>query len=85
MPGPKDPEPGRNPFFGGGYTVVHHAGGVKTSKIDGVQIETYRVGLRDTAENRARFAKITVEVLTLFLRERYQFELVASAKPAASR
>lgn len=85
VPSLNDPQPGRNPFFGGGYTVVHHAGGVKTAKIDGVQIETYRVGLRDTAENRARFAKITVEVLALFLRERYQFELTPSAKSAASR
>jgi hypothetical protein len=58
---------------------------VKTAKIDGVQIETYRAGIRDTAENRARFAKITVEALTLFLRERYQFELAAPAKSAASR
>lgn len=85
VPSPKEPQPGQNPFFAGGYTVVHHAGGVKTAKVDGLQIETYRVGLRDSAENRARFAKITVEALTLFLHERYQFELTAPAKPAASR
>jgi hypothetical protein len=82
VPSPSEPQPGRNPFFGGAYIVLHHARGVNTAKIDGVQIETYRVGIRDTAENRQRFAKITVEALTLFLRERYQFELSAPAKPA---
>jgi hypothetical protein len=85
VPSPKDPQPGKNPFFAGGYIVVHHAGGVKTPKVDGVQIETYRVGIRDTAENRQRFAKIAVDVLTLFLHERYQFELSAPAKPVVPR
>jgi hypothetical protein len=77
VPSPQDPRPDKNPFFSGGYTVVHHTGGKNTPKVDGVQIETYRAGIRDTAANRERFAKITVEALTLFLRERYQFDLAA--------
>lgn len=78
VPSPKDPQPGNHPFFAGGYIVRIHAGG-DTPKVDGLQIETYRAGIRDTAENRARFARITVEALTVFLRERYGFELSAGA------
>ena len=73
VPSPQDPGPGNNTFFDGGYTVRQHAGGA-TPKVDGLQIECHRVGVRDTPENRARFAKITAEVLTLFLQERYGFD-----------
>ena len=76
VPSPSDPGPGNNSFFDGGYTVRQHAGG-DTPKVDGLQIECHRVGVRDTAETRARFAKITAEVLTIFLQERYAFDLTA--------
>jgi hypothetical protein len=76
VPSPQDPGPGNNTFFDGGYTVRQHAGG-DSPKVDGLQIECHRVGVRDTAANRARFAKITAEVLTLFLQERYAFDLTA--------
>lgn len=76
VPSPQDPSPGKNSFFDGGYTVRHHAGG-DTPKVDGLQIECHRVGVRDTPENRARFAKIAAEVLTIFLQERYAFDLTA--------
>ena len=48
-----------------------------TPKVDGLQIETYRIGVRDTSENRARFARLTADVLTPFLREHYAFDLAA--------
>jgi hypothetical protein len=82
VPSPQEPGPGPHPFFAGGYIVRTHAGGSDTPKIDGVQFECYRPGIRDTAENRARFAAATAKVLTVFLRERYQFELQASPRPA---
>ena len=76
VPSPSDPGPGNNTFFDGGYTVRQHAGG-DTPKVDGLQIECHRVGVRDTAENRARFAKIAVDVLSIFLRESYALDLAA--------
>lgn len=75
VPSPQEPGPGPNPFFSGGYIVQRHAAGPATTKVDGVQIEMHRAGVRDTAENRAAFARALVESLTVFLRERYGFEL----------
>jgi N-formylglutamate amidohydrolase len=77
IPSPQEPQPGANPFFAGGYIVRTYAAAPDTPKIDGLQIETYRVGVRDTAENRARFARITADVLAIFLREHYAFDLAA--------
>jgi hypothetical protein len=77
VPSPAEPRPDKNPFFSGGYIVHRHAAAPATTKVDGVQIESPRDGIRDTAANRARFAKITVEVLAIFLHERYRYELPA--------
>ena len=77
IPSPQEPQPGANPFFAGGYIVRTYAAAPDTPKVDGLQIETYRVGVRDTAENRARFARITADVLAIFLREHYAFDLAA--------
>ena len=74
VPGPQEPQPGNNPFFSGGYIVRQHAAAPATTKVDGLQIETYKTGLRDTAENRARFAKVAVDALTVFLQERYGYD-----------
>jgi N-formylglutamate amidohydrolase len=75
-PSPKEPQPGNNPFFAGGYIVRQHAGG-DTPKVDGLQIECPRPGVRDTAEARARFAQITAEVLAVFLKANHGFDLDA--------
>ncbi|MDP3069460.1 MAG: N-formylglutamate amidohydrolase [Opitutaceae bacterium] len=75
-PSPQEPQPGNHPFFAGGYIVRQHAAG-DTPKVDGLQIECPRPGVRDTPENRARFAQITAEVLMVFLKERYAFDLTA--------
>lgn len=77
IPSPQEPQPDSDPFFAGGYIVRTYAAAPDTPKVDGLQIETYRVGVRDTPENRARFARITVDVLTPFLREHYAFDLAA--------
>ena len=77
VPGPQEPQPGNNPFFSGGYIVRQHAAAPATTKVDGLQIETYKTGLRDTPENRARFAKVAVDALTVFLHERYGYDFPA--------
>lgn len=77
IPSPAEPSPGRDPFFSGGYIVHTHARAPDTPNVDGVQFECYKAGLRDTPENRARFARIAAEVLTIFLRERYGFTAAA--------
>ncbi len=77
VPSPQEPQPDGNPFFSGGYTVRVHAAAPDTPKVDGLQIETYRTGLRDTAENRARFARVTVDALTRFIAARYAYTFPA--------
>ncbi len=74
VPGPADPGPGPHPFFSGGYIVRRHAAEPGTRKVDGVQIECPRPGVRDTAENRARFAVAASDALLVFLREQYRWE-----------
>ncbi len=72
-PSSPDPQPGDQPFFAGGYIVQRHAAAAETRKVDGLQIECPRPGVRDTPENRARFARITAPALLEFLRENYGF------------
>ncbi|MCX6953260.1 MAG: hypothetical protein NTV51_13995 [Verrucomicrobia bacterium] len=80
VPAPQDPQPGEHPFFAGGYIVRQHAAAPDTPKVDGLQIETYRVGLRDTPENRAKFAQIAVDALMVFVHERYGYDFPAAKK-----
>ena len=79
VPSPAEPGPGNNPFFSGGYIVRRHASEPATTKVDGLQIECPRPGVRDTADNRARFASAAAEAILVFLREQYRWE------PAARR
>ena len=52
-PSPRMPVP-TEPFFRGGYTITRHC--KAENNITGLQIEANRPRLRDTAENRLRFA-----------------------------
>jgi N-formylglutamate amidohydrolase len=79
VPSPAEPQPGDNPFFSGGYIVRVHAGAPETTKVDGVQIECPRSGVRDTPENRTRFARAAAGALLVFLRDHYGF--APAAKP----
>lgn len=79
-PSPQDPQPGDNAFFAGGYTVRVHAAAPETTKVDGLQIESHRAGLRDTAENRAHFARIAADVLTRFLEARYPYHFPSAPR-----
>lgn len=75
-PSPREPQPGDGPFFSGGYTVRRHAGG-PTPKVDGLQIECPRNGIRLTAADRTRFAAVAAEVLTLFIEAHYPYRFPA--------
>lgn len=77
VPSSREPTPGSEPFFSGGYIAYRHAGAPGTEKVDGVQLEVPDAGIRDTAEDRARFSRIAVEVLILFIEEHYPYKFPA--------
>jgi hypothetical protein len=68
------PQPG-DPYFNGGFSTERHTcgtlaaplGGLPGGNICGVQIETNLIGVRDTPENRARFAQVTATILEEYL------------------
>ena len=80
VPSRQEPQPGKAPYFSGGYIVQAHARDPATPTVDGVQFEHPREGLRDTPENRARYASVVAEVLGIFLRENYRYE-AGAARP----
>jgi hypothetical protein len=59
-PSPRMPVP-TEPFFRGGYTVASHC--LAEKNVTGLQIEANRPRLRDTAENRLKFAHALVASL----------------------
>jgi hypothetical protein len=71
VPSDSTPDPGADPYFGGGYNSSLH--GCRTGgTICGVQIEANRIGVRDTPENRRRFADALVDVVTEYLAAHYE-------------
>lgn len=74
VPSPADPSPSGADYFDGGYNTQRHGcagGGV----VCGVQIEANLAGVRDTGENRARFAEAIVSVTVEYLRERWKITI----------
>jgi hypothetical protein len=63
-PSPRMPVP-TEPFFRGGYTVVRHC--QSDQNVTGLQIEANRPRLRDTPENRLRFARALVGSLSQYI------------------
>jgi N-formylglutamate amidohydrolase len=61
----QDPGSG-NLYFSGGYTTSRH-GSRDGGTINAVQIEAYRVGLRDTDANRKQYAGTIVDVFDEYL------------------
>ncbi len=72
VPSPLIPDPHGEPFFSGGYSTRRH-GSLDGGVIDGVQIELHRPGIRDTDENRRRFAGALARSLRFFLETHYGF------------
>jgi N-formylglutamate amidohydrolase len=66
VPSASDPAPGSAPYFSGGYTTVRH-GSRDAGTVDAIQLEANRIGVRDTAENRQRFAEAMVEAILQYL------------------
>ena len=74
VPSDSTPDPGADPYFRGGYNSSLH--GCRTGgTICGVQIEANRIGVRDTPENRRRFAEALVGVLDEYLRAHFGIDL----------
>jgi hypothetical protein len=62
VPSAAQPHPGDDPYFTGGYNTNRHSSR-DGNLISGVQIEANRPGVRDTLENRRRFAAALLTVL----------------------
>ena len=73
VPSPAMPDPGQHPYFSGSYIVRHHTAAPHAAAVSGLQIECHRIGVRDTEENRAKFARAAAEVLLTFLQENYAY------------
>jgi hypothetical protein len=74
VPSHVNPDPGDDEYFAGGFnTVTHGCRGGGT--ICGVQIESNRIGVRDTEENRARFAGALARVIEQYLTLHYGVDI----------
>ena len=54
-------------YFNGGYNVANHTSYLSGNKVNGVQMECYYAGIRDTEENRDKFGLAFAEVLIEYL------------------
>lgn len=86
IPSSTDPSPQDDPFFTGGYNTFRYGcsdraasyGGVSSGPICGVQVEANRYGVRENAEQWARFAEATAAVLEQYLATHWSLELAAA-------
>lgn len=67
VPSPKTPYPGDEPYFRGGYNTARYRTGGTGDGFFSLQVECPRPGVRDTPENRARFAEVFAGVLETWL------------------
>lgn len=70
VPSTADTSPGDDPYFDGGYTTQIH-GSKSSGTISAIQLETYRIGLRDTDAHRAAFAEELAEIIENYLSVHY--------------
>jgi hypothetical protein len=54
-------------YFNGGYNVANHTSYLSGSKVNGVQMECYYEGIRDTKANRDKFGRTFASVLLDYL------------------
>ncbi len=81
-PSPSNPRP-KPPYFRGGYNTARH--GRDAAPLAGLQIETYSRGVRDTAENREKFARALASALETYLSMHMGVGLVARGTPSTPR
>lgn len=65
VPSPKAPDPAGEPYFRGGFNTARY-GSRANPRGAAVQLECPRPGVRDTEENRLRFAAALAEALALW-------------------
>jgi hypothetical protein len=66
IPSPAVPAPGNTAYFQGGFTVERYRSQGPDDLVTALQVETPLVGVRDTAENRRRFANAFADALVTF-------------------
>jgi N-formylglutamate amidohydrolase len=79
VPSASDRAPGTAPYFTGGYTTARH-GSRDGGAVNAIQLEANRIGVRDTAENRQRFAEAMAAAILQHLSA--HTALAAGASPA---
>jgi N-formylglutamate amidohydrolase len=72
VPSPGDPSPGQESYFSGGYNTHRH-GSREGGRVDGIQLELHRVGLRDSDSNRRTFGRALAATVEDFMLEHYGF------------
>lgn len=74
VPAPGTPHPGDAPYFTGGYSTRRH-GSRDGGAVSAIQLEHHWEGIRDTEENRRRYADALASILERLLREAYGVDL----------
>jgi hypothetical protein len=74
VPSTDQPNPGQDDYFNGGYNTVRH-GSRDGGNVSGIQIEHHYPGLRDTAENRERYAEALADALLAYFTAQFGMEL----------
>ena len=64
---PSAPHPGKEPYFRGGYSTARYCSGGEDDGFFALQIECPMPGVRDTPENRRRFAETLAAALEQWL------------------
>jgi len=80
VPSMEDPHPGSDPYFTGGYSTIVH-GSRNGGTVSGVQIECNFSGVRDTAQNRQRFAEALSTALQAYFQAHFGMALAGSPWP----
>ncbi len=75
IPSPEIPAPSSEFFFSGGYNTQVH-GSQPHIKFDGIQLELYYDGIRDSRENIAKFSEAFVKIISEYLKIHYGYNLI---------
>lgn len=82
IPSPVSQGPSGDPYFTGGYITAAH-GSRDGGSISAIQMECPWEGVRDTQENRQRFATALAEALGPFFEKQFGMNLGQNAEPAS--
>jgi N-formylglutamate amidohydrolase len=82
VPSPSSPHPGGDPYFRGGYNTARYRTGGADDGFFAFQIECPKRGIRDTRENRLRFAEVLSVALEEWLAHHSEIRLGKGMKAA---